>query len=61
VEPAPEIVPDALVEELVELLGELEDLVELDSPHAARPNASIAELRTAPILFLVTTSPWLDY
>jgi hypothetical protein len=38
--------------ELDELLDELELL-----PHADRPSASNATLASAPILFLVTTSP----
>jgi hypothetical protein len=74
VEPAPEIVPApdggavavfepaaglvVPVELLVGLVVEL--VVELELPHAARPNESTTEPRRAPILFLVTTSPWLD-
>jgi hypothetical protein len=37
----------------LELLEELE----LELPHAARPNASTAQPASAPILFLITTSP----
>jgi hypothetical protein len=32
-------------------------LGELELPHAARPNVSNAQLKSAPILFLITTSP----
>jgi hypothetical protein len=54
VEPAPEIVAEALVLELVELVVEL---LELELPHAARPTASIAQPASAPNLFWITTSP----
>jgi len=37
---------------------ELDD--ELELPHALTTSASITEPTTAPILFLITTSPWLD-
>ena len=58
VEPAPETVPDALVEELVELL----DVVELElEPHAARPSASSATPASVPILFLITASPLIRF
>jgi hypothetical protein len=55
VEPAPEIVPEALLEdvELDELL--LEELELL--PQAASPSVSNATLASAPILCLITTSP----
>jgi hypothetical protein len=59
VDPAPEIVEAALLVALVEL-EVLEEVVELDLPQAARPNASSTEPRTAPILFVVTRSPSLD-
>jgi hypothetical protein len=60
VEPAPEIVPPLLLAAVV--LEELEELVddELELPHALIASASTAEPTTAPILFLITTSPWLD-
>jgi hypothetical protein len=35
----------------------LELVEELELPHAARPNANIAQPASAPILFLITTSP----
>jgi len=70
VEPAPEIVPEAaggavaVFAALLELALVLELLVELldelELPHAARPNASTAQPASAPILFLITTSPLLD-
>src|SRR6185312_14162965 len=49
VEPAPETVAD------VELAPP--DVVELDLPHAPTLSASSAQLASAPILFLFTTSP----
>jgi hypothetical protein len=55
VEPAPEIVADPPLEVVV--LALLELLEELELPHAARPNASTAQPASAPILFLITTSP----
>jgi hypothetical protein len=48
---------------LLLLAGVLEELLvvelleELELPHAARPNASTAAPASAPILFLITTSP----
>jgi fermentation-respiration switch protein FrsA (DUF1100 family) len=54
VEPAPETVDEPLPEPAA-LFDELLD--ELELPHAARPSASKATLASAPILFLVTTSP----
>ena len=44
----------------VELLVLLPVVEELELPHAARPNVSTAQLTSAPILFLITTSPLLD-
>jgi hypothetical protein len=67
VEPAPEIVPAAPLAAaavVVLPLDELEELVvddELELPHALTTSASITEPTTAPILFLITASPWLDY
>jgi hypothetical protein len=62
VEPAPEIVAEPPLDELLdELELELLDELELLLPHAARPSASTATLASAPILFLITTSPLLDY
>jgi hypothetical protein len=62
VEPAPEIVAEPPLEELLdELELELLDELELLLPQAARPNESKATLASAPILFLITTSPLLDY
>jgi hypothetical protein len=58
VEPAPEIVAEPLLDELLdELELELPDELELLLPQAARPSASKATLASAPILFLITTSP----
>jgi hypothetical protein len=57
VEPAPEIVAEPPLDELVELELELLDELELLLPQAARPSASKATLASAPILFLITTSP----
>jgi hypothetical protein len=69
VEPAPEIVPGAVLVavavvlgvllallELLDVLVEVE-LVELELPHAARPNASTAQPASALNLFLITASP----
>jgi hypothetical protein len=55
VEPAPEIVAAVLLEAVVPVLLELVE--ELELPHAARPDASIAQPASAPNLFLITTSP----
>jgi hypothetical protein len=58
VEPAPEIVAEPPLDEPVdELELELLDELELLLPQAARPSASKATLASAPILFLITTSP----
>jgi hypothetical protein len=58
VEPAPEIVAEPPLDELVDALElELLDELELLLPQAARPSTSKATLKSAPILFLITTSP----
>jgi hypothetical protein len=57
VEPAPEIVAEPPLDELLELELELLDELELLLPQAARPSESKATLMSAPILFLITTSP----
>jgi hypothetical protein len=48
------MVAAVLLEAVVPVLVELE---EFELPHAARPDASIAQLASAPNLFLITTSP----
>jgi hypothetical protein len=58
VEPAPDTVADPPLEDAEPPALPDDPLDELELlPHAARPRASIAALASAPILFLVTTSP----